>query len=126
MDSIKNWRDPHPMKKVAIIASFLCLLLVNSALAEEGIQVSCDKASYSNYSFNKFFSSVILPNAYYHREKSYGLYPYSYNIVIPIKSSIVCWVDRFYVWFVVPAAIGGIILYILLDMKAQYLKRKEE
>lgn len=113
------------MKKVAIVASFLCLLLFNSARAEEGIQVSCDKASYSNYSFNKFFSSVMLTKAYHHREKSYGLYPYSYNMFIPIKSSIVSWIDRFYVWFIVPAAIGGMILYVLLDMKA-ILRRKEE
>ncbi len=113
------------MKKVAIVASFLCLLLAYPAWAEEGIQVSCDRASYSNYSFNKFFSRVMLPNAYHHREKSYGLYPYSYNMFIPIKSSIVAWVDRFYVWFVVPAAIGGIILYMLWDMKA-VLRRKEE
>lgn len=125
MDSIKKLEDPHPMKKVAIVASFLCLLLVNSAWAEEGIQVSCDKASYSNYSFNKFFYQVMLPKAYHQEETSYGLYPYSYNMFIPIKSSIVCWVDRFYVWFVVPMAIGGIILYVLWDMKA-VLRRKEE
>ncbi|MFH1860839.1 MAG: hypothetical protein ABH870_07525 [bacterium] len=113
------------MKKVAIIASFLCLLLVNSAGAEEGIQISCDKASYSNYSFNRFFSRVVIQNAYHHREKSYGLYPYGYNIFIPIKSGIVSWIDRFYVWFVVPAAISGIVLYVLWDMKT-VLRRKEE
>ena len=95
------------MKKVAIIASFLCLLLANSAWAEKGIQVSCDKASYSNYSFDRFFSQVMIKNAYHHREKSYRLYPYSYNMFTPIKSSIVSWIDKFYVWFVVPATMVG-------------------